>query len=137
MIAVLVIIFFVGLLWAYGKRQTANNGIYQPTGQTTKRKRKRKPKVQSWEKQQKQIWKAKARSAMLKANYAFLSIDEANDLFTYNHSTDEMKLLDVILDAKLNGQAYVKIDRPSKSKLACSFPHTPYFIYLYLIIFYI
>lgn len=112
MIAVLVIIFFVGLLWAYGKRQTANNGIYQPTGQTTKRKRKRKPKVQSWEKQQKQIWKAQARSAMLKANYAFLSIDEANDLFTYNHSTDEMKLLDVILDAKLNGQAYVKIDRP-------------------------
>lgn len=112
MIAVLVIIFFVGLLWAYGKRQTANNGIYQPTGQTTKRKRKRKPKVQSWEKQQKQIWKAKARSAMLKANDAFLSIDEANDLFTYNHSTDEMKLLDVILDAKLNGQAYVKIDRP-------------------------
>lgn len=112
MIAVLVIIFFVGLLWAYGKRQTANNSIYQPTGQTTKRKRKRKPKVQSWEKQQKQIWKAKARSAMLKANYAFLSIDEANDLFTYNHSTDEMKLLDVILDAKLNGQAYVKIDRP-------------------------
>lgn len=112
MIAVLVIIFFVGLLWAYGKRQTANNGIYQPTGQTTKRKRKRKPKMQSWEKQQKQIWKAKARSAMLKANYAFLSIDEANDLFTYNHSTDEMKLLDVILDAKLNGQAYVKIDRP-------------------------
>lgn len=112
MIAVLVIIFFVGLLWAYGKRQTANNGIYQPTGQTTKRKWKRKPKVQSWEKQQKQIWKAKARSAMLKANYAFLSIDEANDLFTYNHSTDEMKLLDVILDAKLNGQAYVKIDRP-------------------------
>ena len=112
MIAVLVIIFFVGLLWAYGKRQTANNGIYQPTGQTTKRKRKRKPKVQSWEKQQKQIWKAKARSAMLKANYAFLSIDDANDLFTYNHSTDEMKLLDVILDAKLNGQAYVKIDRP-------------------------
>lgn len=112
MIAVLVIIFFVGLLWAYGKRQTANNGIYQPTGQTTKRKRKRKPKVQSWEKQQKQIWKAKARSAMLKTNYAFLSIDEANDLFTYNHSTDEMKLLDVILDAKLNGQAYVKIDRP-------------------------
>lgn len=112
MIAVLVIIFFVGLLWAYGKRQTANNGIYQPTGQTTKRKRKRKPKVQSWEKQQKQIWKAKARSAMLKANHAFLSIDEANDLFTYNHSTDEMKLLDVILDAKLNGQAYVKIDRP-------------------------
>lgn len=112
MIAVLVIIFFVGLLWAYGKRQTANNGIYQPTGQTTKRKRKRKPKVQSWEKQQKQIRKAKARSAMLKANYAFLSIDEANDLFTYNHSTDEMKLLDVILDAKLNGQAYVKIDRP-------------------------
>lgn len=112
MIAVLVIIFFVGLLWAYGKRQTANNGIYQPTGQTTKRKRKRKPKVQSWEKQQKQIWKAKARSAMLKANYAFLSIDEASDLFTYNHSTDEMKLLDVILDAKLNGQAYVKIDRP-------------------------
>lgn len=112
MIAVLVIIFFVGLLWAYGKRQTANNGIYQPTGQTTKRKRKRKPNVQSWEKQQKQIWKAKARSAMLKANYAFLSIDEANDLFTYNHSTDEMKLLDVILDAKLNGQAYVKIDRP-------------------------
>lgn len=112
MIAVLVIIFFVGLLWAYGKRQTASNGIYQPTGQTTKRKRKRKPKVQSWEKQQKQIWKAKARSAMLKANYAFLSIDEANDLFTYNHSTDEMKLLDVILDAKLNGQAYVKIDRP-------------------------
>lgn len=112
MIAVLVIIFFVGLLWAYGKRQTANNGIYQPTGQTTKRKRKRKPKVQSWEKQQKQIWKAKARSVMLKANYAFLSIDEANDLFTYNHSTDEMKLLDVILDAKLNGQAYVKIDRP-------------------------
>lgn len=112
MIAVLVIIFFVGLLWAYGKRQTANNVIYQPTGQTTKRKRKRKPKVQSWEKQQKQIWKAKARSAMLKANYAFLSIDEANDLFTYNHSTDEMKLLDVILDAKLNGQAYVKIDRP-------------------------
>lgn len=112
MIAVLVIIFFVGLLWAYGKRQTANNGIYQPTGQTTKKKRKRKPKVQSWEKQQKQIWKAKARSAMLKANYAFLSIDEANDLFTYNHSTDEMKLLDVILDAKLNGQAYVKIDRP-------------------------
>lgn len=112
MIAVLVIIFFVGLLWAYGKRQTANNGIYQPTGPTTKRKRKRKPKVQSWEKQQKQIWKAKARSAMLKANYAFLSIDEANNLFTYNHSTDEMKLLDVILDAKLNGQAYVKIDRP-------------------------
>lgn len=112
MIAVLVIIFFVGLLWAYGKRQTANNGIYQPTGQTTKRKRKRKPKVQSWEKQQKQIWKAQARSAMLKANYAFLSIDEANDLFTYNHSTDEMKLLNVILDAKLNGQAYVKIDRP-------------------------
>lgn len=112
MIAVLVIIFFVGLLWAYGKRQTANNGIYQPTGQTTKRKRKRKPKVQSWEKQQKQILKAKARSAMLKANYAFLSIDEANDLFTYNHSTDEMKLFDVILDAKLNEQAYVKIDRP-------------------------
>lgn len=112
MIAVLVIIFFVGLLWAFGKRQTANNGIYQPTAQPTKRKRKRKPKVQSWEKQQKQIWKAKARSAMLKANYAFLSIDEANDLFTYNHSTDEMKLLDVILDAKLNGQAYVKIDRP-------------------------
>ena len=112
MIAVLVIIFFVGLLWAYGKRQTANNGIYQPTGRSPKRKRKRKPKVQSWEKQQKQIWKAKARSAMLKANYAFLSIDEANDLFTYNHSTDEMKLLDVILDAKLNGQAYVKIDRP-------------------------
>ena len=111
MIAVLVIIFFVGLLWAYGKRQTATM-VYQPTGQTTKRKRKRKPKVQSWEKQQKQIWKAKARSAMLKANYAFLSIDEANDLFTYNHSTDEMKLLDVILDAKLNGQAYVKIDRP-------------------------
>lgn len=119
MIAVLVIIFFVGLLWAYGKRQTANNGIYQPTGQPTKRKRKRKPKVQSWEKQQKKVWKAKARSAMLKANYAFLSIDEANDLFTYNHSTDEMKLFDVILDAKLNGQAYVKIDRPLYERMKC------------------
>ena len=111
MIAVLVIIFFVGLLWAYGKRQTANNGIYQPTGRPTKRKRKRKPKVQSWEKQQKQIWKAKARSAMLKANYVFLSIDEANDLFTYNHSADEMKLLDVVLDATLDGKDYVQIDR--------------------------
>lgn len=55
MIAVLVIIFFVGLLWAYGKRQTANNGIYQPT---------------------------------------------------------EMKLLDVILDATLDGKDYVQIDRP-------------------------
>lgn len=112
MIAVLVIIFFVGLLWAYGKRHTANNGIYQPTGQPTKRKRKRKPKVQSWEKQQKKVWKAKTRSAMFKASYVLLSKEEANDLFTYNHSTDEMKLFDVILDAKLNGQAYVKIDRP-------------------------
>lgn len=112
MIAVLVIIFFVGLLWAYGKRQTANYGMCQPTGQPTKRKRKRKPKAQSWKKQQKAIWKAKARSAMLKANYVFLSIDEANGLFTYNHSADEKKLLDVILDATLNGQAYVKIDRP-------------------------
>ncbi len=49
---------------------------------------------------------------MLKANYVLLSIDEANDLFTYNHSADEMKLLDVILDATLNGQDYVQIDRP-------------------------
>lgn len=112
MIAVLVIIFFIGLLWAYGKRQTANDVMYHPTGKPTKKKRKRKPKVQSWEKQQKKVWKAKARSAMLKANYVLLSIDDANDLFTYNHSADEMKMLDVILDAKLNGQAYVKIDRP-------------------------
>jgi hypothetical protein len=112
MIAVLVIIFFVGLLWAYGKRQTANNGIYQPTGQPTKRKRKRKPKVQSWEKQQKKVWKAKARSAMFKASYVLLSKEEANDLFTYNHSADEMKLLDVILDATLDGKDYVQIDRP-------------------------
>lgn len=111
MIAVLVIIFFVGLLWAFGKRQTANNGIYQPTAQPTKRKRKRKSKVQSWQKQQKQIWKAKARSAMLKTNYVFLSIDEANDLLTYNHSADEMKLLDVVLDATLDGKDYVQIDR--------------------------
>lgn len=111
MIAVLVIIFFVGLLWAYGKRHTANNGIHQPTAQPTKRKRKRKSKVQSWQKQQKQILKAKARSAMLKANYVFLSIDEANDLFTYNHSADEMKLLDVVLDATLDGKDYVQIDR--------------------------
>lgn len=49
---------------------------------------------------------------MLKANYVFLSIDEANDLFTYNHSADEMKLLDVILDATLDGKDYVQIDRP-------------------------
>lgn len=111
MIAALVIVFFVGLLWAYGKRQTADNGICQPTGQSTKRKRKRKPKAQSWEKQQKKVWKAKARSAMLKANFVFLSIDEVNDLFTYNHSADEMKLLDVILDATLDGKDYVQIDR--------------------------
>lgn len=111
MIAVLVIIFFVGLLWAYSKRQTANYGC-PPADKPTKRKRERKPKVQSWEKQQKKIWKAKARSAMLKANYVILSKEEANDLFIYNHSADETKLLDVILDATLDGQDYVQIDRP-------------------------
>ncbi len=111
MIVILAIIFFVGLLWAYNKRQTANYGAYTPTGKQTKRKRKRKPKVQSWEKQQKQIWKAKARTAMWKANNVTLSREEANDLFTHNHSTDEMKLLDVILDATLNGKDYIVIDR--------------------------
>ena len=32
-------------------------------------------------------------------------------LFTYNHSADEMKLLDVVLDATLDGKDYVQIDR--------------------------
>lgn len=111
MIVLLVIVFVVGLAWAYCKHHSANNGIRQPTRQPTKRNYKHKPKVQSWEKQQKKVWKAKARSAMLKANYVVLSIDEANDLFTYNHSADEMKLLDVILDATLDGKDYVQIDR--------------------------
>ncbi len=111
MIAILAIIFFIGLLWAYSKRQTANYGAYAPTGKQAKRKRKRKPKVQSWKKQQKQIWKAKARTAMWKANNVTLSREEANDLFTHNHSADEMKLLDVILDATLNGNDYIVIDR--------------------------
>lgn len=112
MIVLLVIVFVIGFVWAYCKHHSADNGIRQPTRPPTKRNWKRNLNVQAWKKQQKNVWKNKARSAMLKANYKLLSIDEANELFTYNHSADEKKLLDVILDATLNGQDYVQIDHP-------------------------
>ena len=51
------------------------------------------------------------------ANYTYLSIDDANELFVHNSSADEMKLLDIILDAKLDGRESIKIDRALYERL--------------------
>lgn len=107
MIAVLFALFIIGLIFAFGKQSNTD----KETAKREPNKKKRNPKVQSWHKYQKKAWKAKAHSATFKAQFVVLSIDEANELFVYNHSEDEMMLIDVILDAKLNGTNFVKIDR--------------------------
>lgn len=76
-----------------------------------------KQRVQSYEKWEKKVRKKKAKTTMDMANYTYLSIDEANELFVHNSSTDEMKLLDIILDAKLDGSESIKIDRALYERL--------------------
>lgn len=75
------------------------------------------PKVQSYEKWEKKVQKKKAKTAMEIADYIYLSIEDANELFIHNSSADEMKLLDIILDAKLDGRESIKIDRTLYERL--------------------
>lgn len=77
----------------------------------------KKQRVQSYEKWEKKVQKKKAKTAMDMANYTYLSIDDANELFVHNSSADEMKLLDIILDAKLDGRESIKIDRALYERL--------------------
>lgn len=71
----------------------------------------KKSKVRSYHKYQKKVNQRKGKDAMLRANSVFLSIAEANSLFVHDGSSDEMCLLDLILEAKLSGQEHIKIDR--------------------------
>ena len=77
----------------------------------------KKQRVQSYEKWEKKVQKKKAKTAMDRADYIYLSIEDANELFIHNSSADEMKLLDIILDAKLDGRENIKIDRALYERL--------------------
>lgn len=73
--------------------------------------KRRKQRVKPYRKWEKKMNRKKGENAMLKAEYVFLSISEANSLMIYDHSREEMKLLDLILDAKLDGTDVIKLDR--------------------------
>lgn len=114
MIWVLITIFVVGLFVALSKRPNDKNPIQEHTATPPKRKL---PKVRSYSKYQKKVNQRKGKIAMFRANNVLLTIDEANSFLTHDGTPDEMRLLDLILDAKLSGDEHIIIDRPLYDRL--------------------
>lgn len=116
LLIVFAIFFVIALLIHANKPKEKNGEHYVPKNPPPVVKPK-KQRVQSYEKWEKKVQKKKAKIAMDMANYTYLSIDDANELFVHNSSADEMKLLDIILDAKLDGRESIKIDRALYERL--------------------
>lgn len=109
----LLIVFLIALVVALAiavyKPKEDNEPIIIPD--SNKPGKRRKQRVKSYKKWEKKMEQKKRKNAMLEAEYIFLSISEANSLMIYDNSRAEMKLLDLILDAKLNGTDIIKLDR--------------------------
>ena len=110
------IAFVIALLIHANKPKDKNEQNHAPKNPPPVVKPKRQ-RVQSYEKWEKKVQKKKAEIAINRANYIYLSIEDANELFIHNSSADEMKLLDIILDAKLDGRESIKIDRALYERL--------------------
>lgn len=108
MIWALIVVFCIGLIAALSKQRKCNIPTREYSDKSTIRKT---PQVQPYSKYQKKVNRRKGKAAMFRANNLFLSIDEANSLLSHDGTSDEMMLLDLILDAKLNGQKNIIIDR--------------------------
>lgn len=113
-IEILLIIFLIVLAVALAvavyrpKEENVPPIVISNSNKPGKRKNQRVKPYRKWEKKMNQ---KKGKNAMLKAEYVFLPISEANSLMIYDNSREEMKLLDLILDAKLSGTDFIKLDR--------------------------
>ncbi len=113
-IEILLIVFLIALAVALAvavyrpKEDNAPPIVIPDSNKPGKRRQQRVKPYRKWEKKMNQ---KKGKNAMLKAEYVFLSVSEANSLMIYDNSREEMKLLDLILDAKLNGTDIIKLDR--------------------------
>lgn len=114
MILTLIVIFALGLIVALFKSPKDNAISNNDTASPPKRK---KQKVQPYHKYQKKVNQRKAKAAMFQANNAVLDLDEANSLLAHNGSDDEMHLLDLILDAKLDGRKHIVVERSLYERL--------------------
>lgn len=113
-IEILLIVFLIALA------VTLAVAVYRPKEDNTppivipdpnKPGKRRQQRVKPYRKWEKKMNHKKGKNAMLKAECVFLSISEANSLMLYDNSREEMKLLDLILDAKLSGTDIIKLDR--------------------------
>ena len=110
LLIVFLIAFIVALLIAVfrPKEDNATPIVIPNSNKPGKRRQQRVKPYRKWEKKMNQ---KKGKNAILQAEYVFLSISEANSLMIYDHSREEMKLLDLILDAMLDGKDIIKLDR--------------------------
>jgi len=111
----LIIIFLLIFILAFFINPKNDNEVHIVEHQNTKVKNKNR--VQSYDKWEKKIKKKSAKTAMELSNNKFLSIQDANELFIYMDTNDERKLLDIILEAKLDGKDMVKLDMQLYNRL--------------------
>lgn len=108
LIIVFILCFIIAVIIAVTKRK-ADEIIIEPQIKPTQKRKNRK--VQSYIKYEKKVQQKKGKLAMDRLDNITLSIEEANELFIYNNTTDESTLLDAIIEAKLNGSNFIKLDR--------------------------
>lgn len=108
LIIVFILCFIIAVIIAATKRK-ADEIIIEPQIKPTQKRKNRK--VQSYRKYEKKVQQKKGKLAMDRLDNITLSIEEANELFIYNNTTDESTLLDAIIEAKLNGSNFITLDR--------------------------
>lgn len=110
LLIVFAIALVIVLLINANKSKDKDDPNKEPT-EPIKPHKQRTQKVKPYRKLEKKMQQKAGKQAMEEAEYIHLTIEEANNLFLHNSSADEMKLLDIILDAKLDGVDTVKVDR--------------------------
>ncbi len=116
----LLIVFavaFVIALLIHANKQKDKVVQYNPPQEPAKPQKQRMKKVKPYRKWEKKMQHKAGKRAMEKAEFVHLTIEEASDLFLNNSSADEMRLLDIMLEAKLDGVDTVKVDRHLYNKL--------------------
>ncbi len=90
---------------------------YNEPTKPVKPQKQRIKKVKSVRKWQKKMQHKAGKKAMEKVDFVYLTIEESNAIFQYNSSSDEIKLLDIMLEAKLEGIDIIKVDRNLYNRL--------------------
>lgn len=114
---VIAVFALFAIIKAIEKHSDGDNTQSIPNAPSKSNKVRKIPKVQSYEKWEKKVKKKKGKNAITNSLYIFLSIEEAEKLMTHDQSKDDMRVLDLILDAKLDGLNHIKLEREVYERL--------------------